>query len=151
MEVNGWKLYVHRLFADQLTKLTQEVSELHHNDPTHYQTHPKTKFLATVNRLIRQTIPTDPTAPEYRQGNTLGTTNKHWFRAKLHGRYRLFFRFSSQEQIIVYVWLNDEKTLRKAGAITDPYAIFQKMLRSGNPPQDFDQLLNSSTFLDGSS
>lgn len=144
MEVNGWKLYGHRLFIDQLSKLTAEVETLYESDPTGYTSHPKTKFLATLQRLICQTIPEDPTAPDYRQGNTLGKANKHWFRAKLHGRYRLFFRFSSQHRVIVYAWLNDEKTLRKAGAKTDPYAIFEAMLKSGNPPQDLEQLLKGS-------
>jgi toxin YhaV len=148
MESNGWKLYGHTLFVDQLNKLQGEVSELQCIDPTSYESHPKAKFLATINRLIRETIPGDPTAPEFRQGNTLGKTNKHWFRAKFHGRYRLFFRFSSQHRIIVYTWLNDEKTLRKAGAKTDPYIIFQSMLKSGNPPQDFEQLLKKAISLD---
>jgi toxin YhaV len=149
MEANGWKLYGHKLFIDQFKKLLSEVSELQYSDPTAYESHPKAKFLATINRLIRETIPEDPTAPEFRQGNTLGKINKHWFRAKFHGRYRLFFRFSSQHRIIVYTWLNDEKTLRKAGAKTDPYIIFQSMLKSGNPPQDFEQLFKKAIPLDG--
>ena len=143
-EANGWKLYGHRLFLDQLQRLVLEVKELRQADSTGYASHPKAKFLATINRLVRQTIPADPTAPEYRQGNTLGKSNKHWFRAKLHGRYRLFFRFSTQHKIIVYTWLNDEKTLRKAGAKTDPYFLFQSMLKSGDPPQNFEQLLADS-------
>jgi toxin YhaV len=148
MEANGWRLYGHRLFVGQLNKLVVEVKQLRQNDPTGYEAHPKAKFLATINRLIRQTVPEDPIAPEYRQGNTLGKFNKHWFRAKFHGRYRLFFRFSSQHKIIIYTWLNDEKTLRKAGAKTDPYFIFQSMLKSGDPPQNFEQLLADSTAME---
>jgi toxin YhaV len=151
MEANDWKLYGHKLFVDQFNKLLSEVTELQCSDPTSYESHPKAKFLATINRLIRETIPKDPTAPEFRQGNTLGKTNKHWFRAKFHGRYRLFFRFSSQHRIIVYTWLNDEKTLRNAGAKTDPYIIFQNMLKSGNPPQDFEQLFKKAISLDEAS
>jgi toxin YhaV len=148
METNDWKLYGHQLFVDQLNKLLVEVNQLCIDDPMSYESHPKAKFLATINRLIRQTIPENPTAPEFRQGNTLGKTNKHWFRAKFHGRYRLFFRFSTQHRIIIYTWLNDEKTLRKAGAKTDPYFIFQSMLKSGDPPQSFEQLLKKSISLD---
>jgi toxin YhaV len=151
MEINDWKLYGHKLFVDQLNKLLTEVNELRIDDPISYESHPKAKFLATINRLIRQTIPENPTAPEFRQGNTLGKANKHWFRAKFHGRYRLFFRFSTQHRIIIYTWLNDEKTLRKAGAKTDPYCIFQNMLKSGNPPQSFEQLLKKSISLDEAS
>jgi toxin YhaV len=151
MEINDWKLYGHKLFVDQLNKLLTEVNELLIDDPMGYESHPKAKFLATINRLIRQTIPENPTAPEFRQGNTLGKANKHWFRAKFHGRYRLFFRFSTQHRIIIYTWLNDEKTLRKAGAKTDPYFIFQNMLKSGNPSQSFEQLLKKSISLDEAS
>ncbi len=147
MEVNGWKLYAHKLFVDQLVKLIQEVQALKDSDPTGYQTHPKSKFLATINKLIKQSIPEDPTASEYRQGNTLGKENKHWFRAKFHARYRLFFRFSTKHRVIVYVWLNDGKTLRKAGAKTDPYVVFQNLLKSGNPPQNFEALLKGAISL----
>jgi toxin YhaV len=147
MEVNGWKLYGHKLFVDQLLKLIHEVQALKDSDPTGYETHPKTKFLVTINKLIKQNIPEDPAAPEFRQGNTLGKDNKHWFRAKFHTRYRLFFRFSTKHRVIIYVWLNDEKTLRKAGAKTDPYFIFQSMLKSGNPPQNFEVLLKAAISL----
>jgi toxin YhaV len=148
MEVNGWKLYGHKLFVDQIVKLIDEVKSLKEGDPSGYESHPKAKFLATVNKLIRQNIPEDPNSPDFRQGNTLGKRNKHWFRAKLHSRYRLFFRFSSKHKVVIYVWLNDEKTLRKQGARTDPYTIFQNMLKQGDPPQDFEQILKYSTPLD---
>jgi toxin YhaV len=71
--------------------------------------------------LLKPIIPRDPNAPEFRQGNTLGRDNRHWFRAKFHQRYRLFYRFATKEKVIIYAWLNDEKTLRKAGSKTDPY------------------------------
>jgi toxin YhaV len=148
---NDWKLYGHKLFVDQLSKLLTEVDELCTDDPMGYESHPKAKFLATINRLIRQTIPKDPTVSEFRQGNTLWKTNKHWFRAKFHGRYRLFFRFSMQHRIIIYTWLNAEKTLRKAGAKTDPYFMFESMLKRGNPPQNFEPLLDDSFALDEAS
>ena len=43
--------------------------------------------------------------------------------------------------MIVYAWVNDRDTLRKAGAGTDPYAVFGRMLASGNPPDDWPALL----------
>jgi len=39
-------------------------------------------------------------------------------------------------KIIIFSWVNDEKTLRSAGSAKDPYAVFQKMLERGNPPDD---------------
>lgn len=141
MQVNGWKLYQHPLFQAQLEKLTGRVEQLLSSYPETYKDHPATKLLATIHRYVTEIIPRDPTAAEFRQGNTLGADNRHWFRAKFHDRYRLFFRFSSKEKIIVYVWMNDETTLRKSGSKSDVYAGFKKMLESGNPPQNLEQLL----------
>jgi hypothetical protein len=37
-----------------------------------------------------------------------------------------------ERQIIIYAWINDELTLRKRGANTDVYQMFQGMLEAGN-------------------
>jgi toxin YhaV len=134
---NGWKLYSYPLFADQLNLLVEKVEKLARQSPVTYTSEPAAKLLATIEDLIYKQIPSNSEAPQFRQGNTLGKENKHWFRAKFHQRYRLFFRYSTKHKVIVYAWLNDENTLRKAGARTDPYAVFSSMLKSGNPPQDF--------------
>ena len=144
MVVNGWTLFQHDLFAEQLGTLITKVEALAAKEPETYRSHPATKLLVTIEDYILKQIPGDPSSPEFRQGNTLGKDNRHWFRAKFHGRYRLFFRFSTEKKIIIYVWANDEKSLRKAGAKTDPYTVFQAMLRSGNPPQSLDHLLAAS-------
>jgi toxin YhaV len=141
MEANGWTLYFHPLFQLQLEKVTVQVEALQAKAPAGYKEQPATKLLTTINRYIREIIPRDPNAGEFRQGNTLGADNRHWFRAKFHERYRLFYRFSSKEKVIVYAWVNDEGTLRKAGSKTDPYAIFRAMLDSGNPPATMAELL----------
>jgi toxin YhaV len=141
MIVNGWRLFQYPLFATQLDQLERKVTELANREPETYSRHPSAKLLATVHRYLTDTIPRDPTAAEFRQGNTLGKDNRHWFRAKFHQRFRLFFRFSSSAKIIVYAWINDDNTLRKRGAKTDVYAVFQSMLAAGNPPQTFDDLL----------
>ena len=90
-----------------------------------------------------------PTAPEFRQGDTLGPDNRHWFRAKFHQRYRLFFRFSTKDRVIVYVWVNDEFTLRKAGSKTDAYAVFKSMLNAGDPPRTLEALLKRAKEMRG--
>lgn len=141
MEVNGWTLYLHPLFRQQLEKLTAQVEALQAKDPAQYREQPATKLLATINRYMREIIPRDPNAAEFRQGNTLGADNRHWFRAKFHERYRLFYRFSSKDKVIVYAWVNDESTLRKAGSKTDPYTVFRAMLDAGNPPSTMAELL----------
>jgi toxin YhaV len=147
MEANGWRLFQYPLFARQLKELTEAVEQLSIGQPHSYKEHSKTKLLATIHRLITETIPRNPNAAEFRQGGTLGPDNRHWFRAKFHQRYRLFFRFSSKDKVIVYVWVNDESTLRKAGARTDVYAVFRSMLDAGDPPRTLEALLRSATDL----
>ena len=112
--------------------------------PHRYDSHPSAKLLASIRRLILEVIPRDPAAPEFRLGNTLGPDNRHWFRAKFHQRYRLFFRFSSRHKVIIYVWINDESSLRKAGSKSDPYAQFRAMLERGDRPASLDDLLRIS-------
>ena len=50
--------------------------------------------------------------------------------------------------MIVYAWVNDENTLRKAGSRTDPYSVFRAMLHAGNPPNSLAELLAVSTRLE---
>jgi toxin YhaV len=145
MVVNGWRLYVHPLFDQQFRRLVEQVEALASNDPVGYKRQPAAKLLATINRHIKEIIPSDPGAAEFRQGNTLGSDNRHWFRAKFHERYRLFYRFSSREKVIIYAWVNDERTLRKAGSRIDPYRVFRAMLEAGDPPKTVDQLLKRAT------
>jgi len=82
-----------------------------------------------------------PGRDEFRQGNTLGTAYRHWRRAKIGRRFRLLFRYDSRSKVIVYAWVNDENTLRSAGSKSDLYAVFEKMLGRGNPPDDWDVLI----------
>jgi toxin YhaV len=141
MVVDGWRLYLHPAFDQQLQKLEDQVKALAARGPGGYKEHPASKLLATILLYIQEIIPRDPSAPEFRQGNTLGSDNRHWCRAKFHQRYRLFFRFSSQAKVIVYAWVNDELTLRKSGSKTDPYSIFRAMLEAGDAPGGMEQLL----------
>lgn len=142
MDVNGWALYLHPLLESQIEDLIQAVKQI--KNPDERAAHPKTKLLATIGRYIGEIVPRNPNAPAFRQGNTLGPENRRWFRAKFHRRFRLFYRFSSAHQVIVYVWVNDENTLRKRGGKTDPYAVFRSMLEGGNPPRGLEELLRVS-------
>jgi toxin YhaV len=117
------------------------VAILQEKGRTQYKQDPATKLLATINRCIREIVSREPNAAEFRQGKTLGADNRHWFRAKFHERYRLFYRFSSKEKVIVYAWVKDEETLCKAGSKTDPYSVFRAMLAGGNPPGTMAELL----------
>jgi toxin YhaV len=139
---NGWTLFYHPAFAEQLNRLTAEISRL--KPGADRDQHSKAKLLHRVLNLVREEIPRDPDAAEFRLGNTLGKGYGHWRRAKFMGRFRLFFRFHSKEKAIVYAWVNDENTLRKAGASTDPYALFKSNLLRGDPPDDWADLLRAS-------
>jgi toxin YhaV len=141
MEVNGWHLFQYPLFENQIKTLTDIAEQLSIAQPGNYKQHPKTKLLATIHRYIAEIIPRNPNSLEFRQGDSLGPDNRHWFRAKFHQRCRLFFRFSSKAKVIVYVWVNDETTLRKAGSKSDPYAVFKSMLAAGDPPGSLEALL----------
>ncbi|ODT77210.1 MAG: toxin [Pelagibacterium sp. SCN 64-44] len=141
LTINGWTIFAHPLFLDQLEKLTQAVEVLKANKPDQYQKNANTKLLAALNKLVFQTIPADPTATVYRQGSTLGAAHKHWFRAKFgNGRFRLFFRYDSTAKVIIFAWVNDETTLRTYGAKSDAYKVFKGMLEDGNPPDDWAAL-----------
>jgi len=144
MEAHGWRLFVHPLFLSQYDRLVHRVEKLASEDPENYRSHPAAKLLATIHHYILDAIPRDPNHAEFRHGNTLGPNNRHWFRAKFHGRYRLFFRFSSEQKIIVYVWVNDEMSPRKSGSKMDPHERFKSMLKAGDPPASFDELLRPS-------
>jgi toxin YhaV len=143
MQVNGWTLLAFTLFAQRLAALRNEVAHLRKKDPKGFVDHPTTKLLASVYDAIKQRVPVDPNAAEFRLGKTLGSAYTAWRRVKngLPNRYRLFFRFSSRPaRLVIYVWLNDEATLRKEGAKTDVYAVFKAMLERGEVPDSIAAL-----------
>ena len=148
ISVNGWTLYTHPLFADQIEKLTAAVEKSREKDPKGYTSTANAKLLAAMRKLMFEDIPVDPTRPEFRQGSILGPSRKHWFRAKFGGgRFRLFFRYSSSAKIIIYAWVNDENSLRTYGSKSDAYVVFKAMLDRGNPPEDWAALIKASVHL----
>jgi len=142
-EKYGWKLFIHPACDLILQDLKQKVKQLKKNDPDGYKKHPSTKLLKRIFDVMTEEIPLEPNNPKYRQGKTLGGSYKHWRRAKFLRRFRLFFRYSLKQKIIIFGWINDESTLRKAGSKTDAYAVFKKKLKQGNPPNNWEVLLKS--------
>lgn len=142
--VNGWSIYAHPVFLDQLEGLIKEVEARKERDSKTWRKKNCTKRLAAIFKLVTESIPADPGAPAFRQGDTLGADRKHWFRAKFFQQYRLFFRFDSALKVIVLAWVNDEDTLRAYGSKTDAYATFKGMLDSGTPPDNFDTLMQEA-------
>lgn len=144
MIVHGWTLFAHPLFLAQVQALVQQVENLQRKDPVGYVNKNASKRLSAISKLAFDIIPQDPTRPEYRQGNTLGSEHKHWFRAKFFQQYRLFFRYHAASHVIVFAWVNDEQTKRSYQSKEDAYLVFRHMLKTGHPPDDWDQLMKES-------
>jgi toxin YhaV len=142
--INDWHIFAHELFLDRVEELLVQVENLRQKYPNDYQQKNATKRLAAIYKLVFDVIPQDPTRSEYRQGTTLGDDYKHWFRAKFFQQHRLFFRYHQESKIIVFAWVNDENSKRAYGSKTDAYLVFQKMLQTAHPPDDWNQLLEES-------
>ncbi len=149
MVVNGWTLLFHEAIIGQVKNLADAYARARKADPKNFRSNANVKLFAALAKLMLEVIPADPSRPEYRQGKTLGEEYRHWFRAKFFGRFRLFFRYDSRARIVVYAWVNDERTLRQRGGKRDPYEIFRRMLASGNPPNEWAALAKSSRELPG--
>ncbi|VAW89762.1 Toxin YhaV [hydrothermal vent metagenome] len=142
--INGWTIFAHSLFLEQLETLLQKVERLRRKDPKGHNKKNSTKQLAAIAKLAFEIIPQDPARTDYRQGSTLGNEHKHWFRAKFFQQYRLFFRYHQESKIIIYAWVNDDNTKRAYGSSTDAYRVFRRMIESGHPPDDWRTLLEEA-------
>lgn len=144
MTSSSWSLLFHSCLEDQLEKLRAASDKAFSADAASAPENANVKLYTALSKLIFETVPQDSARDEYRQGNTMGPEFRHWRRAKIGRRFRLFFRYDSHTKVIVYAWVNDEKTLRSTGSKNDPYAVFQRMLGRGNPPDDWNALLKQS-------
>lgn len=141
MQRHGWTLLFHEGIVEQLRKVQAAALRAEQSDPLGFESNANVKLFRALSHLILNVIPGDPARDEYRQGNTMGAAYRHWRRAKIGRRFRVFFRYDSKTKVIVFAWVNDEQTLRSSGSKSDPYAVFLKMLGRGNPPDDWDALV----------
>ena len=139
--IHGWTVFAHPLFFAQIETLTRQVEFFKQKDPVGYVKKNSSKRLAAIAKLAFDVIPQAPARPEYRQGGTLGDDHKHWLRAKFFQQYRLFFRYHAASKVIMFAWVNDADTKRAYESSDDAYRVFRKMLESGHPPDDWNQLL----------
>lgn len=144
LELNGWKIYFHNCFLEQIGALTQVVADLKAAKPDEYQRKKETKLLRAIARVIEERIVAEPLHAQFRQGDTLGDGYKHWFRAKFLEQFRLFYRCSDEHKTIVIGWVNGFDTLRAYGSKTDAYKVFKGMLNGGNPPDGWEELLRQA-------
>ena len=139
--IHGWTVFAHPLFLAQVEALALQVEALKQKDPVGYLKKNATKRLAANTKLALDVIPHDTPRPQYRQGTALGDDHEHWLRAKFFQQYRLFFRYHAPSKVIVFAWVNNEDTKRAYESSDDAYRVFRKMLESGHPPDDWNQLL----------
>lgn len=142
IEINGWAVFAHPLFLDQVESLLAAVEG---EVAKGKEETANMKVLRGIYYHAFEAIPKAPNDPRFRQGSTLGTDLRHWFRAKFgNGRFRLFYRYQSEVRVIVLGWVNDESTLRTRGDKRDAYAVFRRMLASGNPPDLWEELYEAA-------
>lgn len=144
LEINGWKICFHTCFLNQIQELVQKVSALRAAKPDEFMRRKEAKLLRAIERVIEECIASNPLNAQYRQGDTLGDEFRHWFRVKFLQQFRLFYRCSAEHKIIVIGWVNDFDSLRAYGSKSDAYNVFAKMLKAGNPPDDWEQLLREA-------
>ena len=118
MQRHGWTLLFHDCLIDQLRKLHHAVQHAQGNDPAGFASNANVKLFRALSRLMLEVVPQDPSQDEYRQGNTLGPRYRHWRRARIGRRFRLFFRFDGRAKVIVYACVNDRSALRSQGSRT---------------------------------
>ena len=141
MQRHGWTLLFHEGVIEQLRKLHAAAERAEQNDPQGFESNANVKLFRALSQLIMDVVPSDPARDEFRQGNTLGPAYRHWRRAKIGRRFRLFFRYDSKAKAIVFAWVNDESTLRACEGNDDAYRVFRRMLETGHPPDDWNRLL----------
>jgi len=119
-------LKYHKFYYQRIALLKKQVKELHSKlSPEEFKQHEIVKLAVRIRKADQEIIPQDPDRPEYRLKGELRKYRR--YKQGLQ-RYRLFFCFSSQPPIILYLYLNDEKHLRKAGSKNDPYEEFKKLV-----------------------
>ncbi|WP_438839671.1 type II toxin-antitoxin system YhaV family toxin [Aromatoleum toluclasticum] len=78
------------------------------------------RWLEQLTEAGKAAVPSDPARDEFRQGNTLGPAYRHWRRAKIGRRFRVFFRYDSKTKVLVFAWDNDEQTLLAVDRLPEP-------------------------------
>ncbi len=130
-------LKCHDFFAQRVDELKIHVRKLKDNLPREeFLQNETVKLAARIRRATFEIIPEDPNRPEYLLHGELRKYRR--YKQGLQ-RYRLMFCFANNPPIIIYLYLNDQEHLRKAGDKKDPYEEFKQMLRKGkfsHDPQD---------------
>lgn len=134
MKQNNFLLKYHEYYYQRIRKLKDRLKELKATLPhEEYVQHELVKFAARIRNADQRIIPGNPNKPEYRLKGDLKKFRRYKKGLK---RYRLFFCFSSTPPIILYLYLNEAKHLRKQGDKNDPYKIFARLVNNGTFSHD---------------
>jgi toxin YhaV len=136
---HGWTVLFSEPFLSAYGDLSAKTRKLKHElSEEEYERHPDVKLFLTVRELTRDIIPSDPHHAGYRLHGDLSKFRRTKGRG-LPGRYRLFWVFSEQLKVIIFLYLNDSRSLRKEGDRSDPYRVFSGMVSRGEIGTDFEE------------
>ena len=134
MTKNKYILKYHSFYFNRVSKLKEQVKSLAKKlKGEEFLQHDIVKMAYRIRKADQEIIPQDPNRPEYRLSAELRKYRRYKQGLK---RYRLFFCFSDKPGIILYLYLNDEKHLRKKGHKSDPYEQFKKFVTRGDVSHD---------------
>jgi mRNA-degrading endonuclease RelE of RelBE toxin-antitoxin system len=137
MEKTNYWLKYHQFYADRITSLITIVERLYKTLPhQEYVQHQTVKLLARLYDATSKIIPNNPNHADYYLRGNLAK-----YRRYKKGLFRLIFCFSTNPPIIVYLYINDNKHLRQAGSLSDPYHEFETLVKKdifSHDPQDTD-------------
>jgi len=103
-----------------------------------FKQHPDAKLFSALYKVIYEVVPDNPNHPNFRLEGEL----RKFRRVKgkgLPARFRLFFIFMKSAKAIVFLYMNDRKSLRKEGASRDPYKTFSRLIQQGDIGSDFEE------------
>jgi len=131
---NEYLLKVHECYEKPVNELKEHVKKLRKKlSIDDFKRHPDVKFTARLRKASLETIPKNPDEKDYKLHGNLRKFRRYKQGLK---RYRMFFSFSNTPPIILYLYLNDKSTLRKAKDKNNPYEIFSKKVEKGEFSSD---------------
>ncbi|MGI8609912.1 MAG: type II toxin-antitoxin system YhaV family toxin [Candidatus Dormibacteria bacterium] len=137
---HGWRVLFTEPFTSRYGDLSGQVQRLKQElgDAPQFHYHPTTKLFRAVFEAVYNLVPSDPERRDFLLDGDLAKFR----RVKKNGlpkRYRLFFVFSTKARVIIFLYLNDEHTLRNQGSSNDPYAVFSRMVSRGEIGAHFEE------------
>lgn len=127
--MTSYMLKYHQFYADRIEKLLDIAEKLYASLPrSEYRLHPTVKLLARMRQADQTIIAAVPNKRDYLLKGELSKYRRY---KKGLGRFRMIFCFAANPPIIVYLYVNDDIHLRKAGSKNDPYQEFTSLIRKG--------------------